>query len=309
MPRGASVTAEVVCFFRALETARPAPQRVLDDPYAVHFLGRSWRVALEHAVVQRAVLSRGPAVDLAFAGLQRFVAARHRFIDDALIDFLAKGGEQVVVLGAGFDTRALRLGEVLCERPLLEVDFPATQARKKRRLERAVSSGLIAKDAARHLTWLPIDFEHQTLEQGLLGLEPRAPRTGAFRPGLKTFFVWEGVSMYLSPATVELTLMTLARLSAPGSELALDLWSPAASKHPWALMRRWGSKTLALLGEPLRFSLTSERAAGYFARLGYVVTDHLDAPGLARRYGLVERSIFPDICVARLTLAEPPPLR
>ncbi|HRE89672.1 MAG TPA: hypothetical protein PK095_11105 [Myxococcota bacterium] len=43
MPSGASVTAEVVCYFRALETARPAPRRVLSDPYAAHFLGRSWR--------------------------------------------------------------------------------------------------------------------------------------------------------------------------------------------------------------------------------------------------------------------------
>lgn len=298
MPRGASITAEAVCYFRALETARPAPRRVLSDPFAVHFLGRSWRRVLDNPVVSLATTSRAAPfdpLDLATYGLQRFVAARHRFIDDALLDFLARGGEQVVILGAGFDARALRFAEPLSRRPLFEVDFPATQARKQRRLERAIAAGHIAKDSTRSLSWLPIDFEHQTLEQGL--------RSSAFRPGIKTFYAWEGVSMYLSPATVELTLGTLARLSAPGSELALDLWSPSSSANPLALARRLGAKTLSLIGEPLKFSLTTSRAPTYFSRLGYRASELLDAGQLARRYGLVERAVFPDISVARLTLA------
>lgn len=294
MPTGASVTAEVVCYFRALETARPAPRRVLSDPYAVHFLGRSWRRALQNPLVANLAASRSPIFDLGSYGLQRFVAARHRFIDDALLDFLGRGGEQVVILGAGFDARALRFGELLAGRPLFEVDFPATQARKQRRLDRAIAAGHIATDAAKALSFLPIDFEQQTLEQGL--------RASPFRPGLKTFYAWEGVSMYLSPATVELTLGTLARLSAPGSELALDLWSPSRSKSPLALARRLGAQTLSLIGEPLRFSLSPSRAPTFFLRLGYHTAELLDAARLARRYGLVERAVFPDISVARLTL-------
>lgn len=302
MPTGASVTAEVVCYFRALETARPAPRRVLNDPFAVHFLGRSWRRALENPLMASLTTSRSPLTDrlmdsvvgLGSYGLQRFVAARHRFIDDALLDFLARGGEKVVILGAGFDARALRFGELLSDRPLFEVDFPATQARKKRRLDRAIAMGHIPAEAAKALSFLPIDFEQQTLEQGL--------RASAFRPGLRTFYAWEGVSMYLSPATVELTLGTLARLSAPGSEVALDLWSPSRSNHPLALARRLGAQTLSLIGEPLRFSLSTARAPTFFMRLGYHSADLLDAARLARRYGLVERAVFPDISVARLVL-------
>lgn len=302
MPRGASITAEAVCYFRALETARPAPRRVLEDPFAVHFLGRSWRRALENPVIAGLTASRSPLNDqvmdalvgLGSYGLQRFVAARHRFIDDALIDFLARGGEQVVILGAGFDARALRFGELLSGRPLFEVDFPATQARKQRRLERAIAARHIPAELTGALSFIPIDFEHQTLEQGLCA--------GAFRSGLKTFYAWEGVSMYLSPATVELTLGTLARLSAPGSELALDLWSPSRSNSPLALARRLGASTLSLIGEPLRFSLSTSKAPTFFQRLGYHTTDLLDAGQLARRYGLVERAVFPDISVARLAL-------
>lgn len=302
MPTGASVTAEVVCYFRALETARPAPRRVLNDPFAVHFLGRSWRRALHNPLIEGLTAARSPLaasfieslIGLGSYGLQRFVAARHRFIDDALVDFLARGGEQVVILGAGFDARALRFGELLSGRPLFEVDFPATQARKRRRLERAIAEGHISEPTTRALSFIPIDFEQQTLEQGL--------RASAFRPGLKTFYAWEGVSMYLSPATVELTLTTLARLSAPGSEVALDLWSPSRSNDPRALARRLGAQTLSLIGEPLRFSLSTARAPTWFHRLGYHTSDLLDAAQLARRYGLVERAVFPDISVGRLTL-------
>lgn len=294
MPRGASVTAEAVCFFRALEALRPAPRRVLHDPFARLFLRRSWRSALERPLVAGVLTSGSSLTDFAAMGLQRMVAARHRFIDDALVAFLLSGGEQVVVLGAGFDARALRFATLLGERRIIEVDFPATQERKRRRLERAVAHGHLSEDQVAHIAWSPIDFEHQTLEQGLLA--------GVFRPGLRTFFAWEGVSMYLTPETVVATLATLARVSAPGSELALDLWSPPESRHPVAILRRSGARFLALLGEPLRFSLGPDATPQFFATHGFSVGSLLDGRGLARRYGLAPRAIFPDISVAHLAL-------
>ena len=297
MPRGASITAEVVCFFRAIETLRPAPARVLHDPFARHFLSPAWKLAADAPLTRRVLATRSPLTDLGTLGLQRFVAARHRFIDDALLDFLAAGGKQVVVLGAGFDARALRFVEALGERPLFEVDFPATQRRKRKLLGRAASAGHlddIGRDAADRIRWLPIDFEQTTLEDGLL--------RGPFSPDLETFYIWEGVSMYLRPSTVEATLETLARISAGGSQLALDLWSPPTARHPIAALRRSGARMLAMLGEPLHFSLQPADAHAFFGDRGYRVMDLLDAAGLARRYGLVESAIFSDICVARLAL-------
>jgi methyltransferase (TIGR00027 family) len=298
MPRGASITAEAVCFFRAVETLRPAPRRVLCDPFARHFLGPAWRIAAD-APLTRHLFSSHSALssltDFGAFGLQRFVAARHRFIDDALVDFLASGGEQVVVLGAGFDARALRFGEALGERPLFEVDFPATQDKKRRALDAAIGRGHIKAETARTTRWLPIDFEQTTLENGLL----QSP----FSPDLKTFYIWEGVSMYLRPATVSATLETLARISVPGSELALDLWTPPTARHPIAALRRSGARMLALLGEPLHFALQPSEAPDYFGERGFRICEMLDARALARRYGLVESAIFSDICVARLALA------
>lgn len=298
MPRGASITAEAVCFFRAIETRRPEQGRVLSDPFARHFLRPSWRAAADSPWVHGVFAARPPLLDLALggmgpSGLQRFVAARHRFIDDALVDFLARGGEQVVILGAGFDARALRFGDTLGERPLFEVDFPATQALKRKVLDRAVARGHIASEAALRVSWLPIDFERTTLERGL--------SDGAFRKGVRTFWAWEGVSMYLRPETVHATLMTLAALSGPGSELALDLWCPPAGAHPMAFLRRATAQSLALIGEPLRFSLQPEEVHAFFGARGFRLIELLDAAGLARRYGLVESAVFSDICVARLT--------
>ena len=81
-----SKTAEVVCLFRALERRRA--QRIVDDPFAHHFLGRSFKATVAAAAAAGA-LSEIPARFL--PGVATFVLARHRFIDDALAAALARG--------------------------------------------------------------------------------------------------------------------------------------------------------------------------------------------------------------------------
>jgi methyltransferase (TIGR00027 family) len=291
MPRGASLTAEAVCFFRAVETARPPGQRLLDDPYAARFLPRSWRPWVTSPFVRlgmRGSLAIGPGA------LQGFVAVRHRFFDEALLDFLGRGGEQVVILGAGYDSRALRFARELDGRPLVEVDFPATQEKKRALIRDRVPE---AKSAA---TYLPIDFEHHTLEEGLLeGCERHQ-----FAAGKRSFFVWEGVAMYLQPETVDQTLGTVRRLSAPGSELVCDLWSRPEETTLEARMRRAGARMLGSIGEPIRFSLRADEAPEFFAARGWEVREVYDSTQLASRYDVGKRRLFPDNCVVRVALVD-----
>jgi methyltransferase (TIGR00027 family) len=291
MPRGPSLTAEAVCFFRAIETVRPEGERLLEDPWAERFLPRAWRPWVRSPLVQLGLRGRLP---LGPGALQAFVAARHRFIDDALGRFLDAGGEQVVILGAGYDSRALRFAERLAGRPIVEVDFPATQEKKRKLLAER------APEAASAATYLPIDFEQHTLEEGMLqGCERHQ-----FAPGKRTFYVWEGVNMYLQPETVDQTLATVKRLSAPGSELACDTWAQPSERTFEARLRRTGARMLGSIGEPIRFSLRPSDAGAFFEARGYRVLDLCDSKALAERYQVKKRVLFPDNSVVHVEIME-----
>src|SRR5262249_43732412 len=121
-----SQTAEVVCLMRASDQRRPSAERILDDPYARWFLGPMSRAALAS---WEASGRGGKLAERLSPGLTAFVLTRHRWIDDCLRRALARDVEQVVLLGAGYDTRAYRFASELAGRPVFEVDFPATSRR------------------------------------------------------------------------------------------------------------------------------------------------------------------------------------
>jgi methyltransferase (TIGR00027 family) len=281
-----STTAEAVCLMRAHEHTQPRGRRVVDDPYAQWFLRPLARAAIAS---EGALPDLGRYADWATDGMLQFVLGRHRYMDDALERALRGGVEQVVVLGAGYDMRAYRLAEALGERPLFEVDHPATSRRKVQIL-------------ARHAAELPparvqrveVDFETQSFRDEL--------RKAGFRERRKTFFVWEGVSMYLTRAAVKHTLETMRAMSAPGSGVVLDLWYLQDDHDLRAAARRFSSNLLALLGEPVTFPLHPEDAAPFFERLGFRLREIADAGVLRQRYFSARTHIYPTNYVALATV-------
>lgn len=276
-----SRTAEVVCLFRALEQRREAAARILDDPYAHLFLGRSTTAAL------RAAMAAGPLAELPerfLPGLSAFVLARHRFMDEALSRALARTGDervqQVVVLGAGYDTRAWRFAEALAGRPVFEVDFPSTSKRKDD----------VAIKAARALPTttvrrVQVDFLRETFEGPLV-------RAGFVR-GAATFVVWEGVSMYLTRAAVKATLGLVRTLCAPGTELVLDCWFLLDAPDLRAAAHRFSANLLHLLGEPVLFGIHPEDVGAFLSREGFALVDLADAAALTQRYVRDQRTVYP----------------
>ena len=121
-----SLTAEAVTMARALEHLKPAPQRLIDDPLAHLFLSRPSRRALSAwsgSLTGRVLRTLG-------ATGTTYVPLRHRFIDDHLVAALEAGVAQVVLLGAGYDTRAYRFADQLQGRPVFEVDLAAISRAK-----------------------------------------------------------------------------------------------------------------------------------------------------------------------------------
>lgn len=163
-------------------------------------------------------------------------AARTTFFDAALERHLADI-EQLVILGAGLDTRAYRLQEVKGLR-CFEVDTPRTQAFKREMLRKA------SVDTSR-VTYVPADFEEEDWFEKLVGAR--------FEPSKTSFFVWEAVTMYLEREAVESTLRKIAG-TAPGTSVAFDYFSTELLEGR-SLFLRYARAVIKLVGEPWRFGM------------------------------------------------------
>lgn len=262
--RQASLTADAVCFARALEHLRPPEARVIDDPYAQLFLHRPSRALLRAAA--RAPTTREALRASSFGlDMAAVITARHRWIDDQLLAALPEVG-QVLILGAGYDSRAWRLRAPLQNRPLVELDHPATAARKVRLSKRA---GLEPAPS------LPADLAREPLIEVLTA--------GPLDGSIPTFIIWEGVSMYLPREAVTTTLRALRAWAAPGSKICMDLWIPASGLI--GIGARASQVGLKVLGEPLRFQIEQGEVGDLFSACGFTLTAQSSAHEVAARFG------------------------
>jgi len=219
-PSGSS-TAKVVAFFRAL---------VGVDPLAHRFIGHRGRRQLR---VWRRLERVGISLDRIALRFISALAARSVFFDRRVEAGLADGIDQVVLLGAGFDTRIWRLPAMAAARVYL-VDHPATAA------VRAERSADLPQTGVR----VDIDFNTDDLGARLAA--------AGFDRTRRSIFVWEGVAMYLERSMVRANLESVLRLAAPGSRLLFDAWY----SHSTGWRRAWRSFGLMIarrLGEPLLF--------------------------------------------------------
>jgi methyltransferase (TIGR00027 family) len=187
----ASRTAEYNALFRALETVRPPQDRIIEDRLAASFLSRPlrWAASLSRLPVVRAAVAA--YIDRRQHGVLASVVARTRLIDDHLEAALRDGMRQIVILGAGFDTRAYRI-EGIDRARVFEVDHPDTGASKRRCLQQVLGA------PPAHVRFVAVDF-------GRDGIDERLTSAG-FDRDARTFFIWEGVSNYLTEAAVDATL-------------------------------------------------------------------------------------------------------
>jgi methyltransferase (TIGR00027 family) len=146
--------------------------------------------------------------ELEVVGWVRMLLPRTHFIDERLQAAVLDGATQVVIMGAGFDSRAYRFADLLKDAKVFEVDQPATQGLKIARIREAIG------EAPPNLTYVPLDFRHEKLGDALL--------SRGYERGRRTFFVWEGVTMYLPEEAVVETLRWIATNSAPGSAIVFD---------------------------------------------------------------------------------------
>jgi methyltransferase (TIGR00027 family) len=264
-----SRTARQNALFRALEARRPAADRVADDPLAVKFLSPEFRALAAVGRVPPARRLIESVIDRRWPCVRGGVVARTRLIDEAIAAALP-GVEQVLILGAGFDSRAYRLAQ-LRDVAVFEVDHPATQAAKRRILR----NGSVQIPASAR--FVPVEF----------GVDDPAAKLAesGFASGMPTLVLWEGVTNYLDPVSVDGTFRFLASAVAPGSPV-LFTYVDRAMLDGSAEFEGAATTLRAVrrVGEPLTFGLHPKEVPGYLSDRGFDLESDTVVRDAAKRF-------------------------
>jgi methyltransferase (TIGR00027 family) len=266
MAQAAAKTGAAPTAIIAIEQQFPQDQRIIVDDLAcaiLPFVARGM-VRLTRSVFVRDLFVK--LLERISPGIWALMTCRKRYIDDKLIGALGSI-EAVVNLGAGFDTRAYRL-PALANVPIWEIDQPENIELKRTRLQELF--GLIPA----HVTLVSIDFDRQDLSAALIAQD--------YATSQRTFFIWEGVTQYLTEAGVVATLEFLSK-AARGSRLAftyvrkdfLDGKAMYGQKEPY---RRFAAKGIWLFG------MEPDAVEVFLNPYGWRVIEHVGYEELAERY-------------------------
>ncbi len=257
-----SITAQRAAMMRSTHQILDEP-RVFDDPLAMRIIGAERSAALQ-AAPQRFADAQGSDI------LRAFIAARSRYAEDALGEAVRRGLRQYVILGAGLDTFAYRNPYKQARLHVFEVDHPTTQSWKRAQLEAAGIS------VPASLTFVPVDFETQTMEDGL--------RQADIDHGEPTFFSWLGVTPYLTGETIAETLKFIATLKT-GSGVVFDyVISPSLLDSRQRSAFDDLSKRVAKAGEPWRTSFDPSTLTAELKAFGFVEAVDLGPDEINARY-------------------------
>jgi len=257
----ASTTSQGIAFARALESNKPVGERICYDPLARRLISPAFYL-LGKLFAGRAE-RKGP-------GVLGFLAARCRYIDDYLQACLETGLDQLVILGAGLDSRAYRFEQLEGHVRVFEVDHPATLRVKMEKLNKILGK------LPEHVTFVPIDFNEETLQKLFdFGYSPQA----------KTLFIWEGVVYYLTAEAVDQTLEFVLKNSGWGSSIIFDyLYTSAltAVHKRGEIVRMQRAKRYT--GEGLVFGIEQGQVEEFLRARGYTQIQNVTAQDLKRIY-------------------------
>ena len=251
-------TARGVALVRAVEMLRPEAERIAVDPNARSFVNPFNIFGLRF--MQLTGLSRLIGIE----PMLTFAIVREQFVEDIVVAEAKRGLAQVVVLGAGFDTRAYRIG-ALKGIPVFEVDHAVTQAQKRAALQ--------AVAIPPNVQFVSVDFETDDLGTQL--------RSAGYREDVRTLFVWQGVSMYLTQSGIDRTLAFIAQHSAKGSTVVLDYFDARAMRGSEARVIRFFT---GIMGEHVRFAIDQREIVPFLETRGFTDIRNADGTQIAAPY-------------------------
>lgn len=274
-----SLTALITAYARAHHARHDTP-KIFDDFLAYHMftkedytnMGRNLAEALKFLDPERAALCPDEATALAWViQTQSVTLSRARYTEDTLETAVQQGVKQYVILGAGMDTFAFRHSEMLKNLKVFEVDHPATQAFKCRRLEE------LGWEHPAQLYFVPLDFTKESLMGAL--------KRTSYDPHIVTFFSWLGVTPYLSRDVVFDTLRAIANIAPTGSAIIFDYLDTIAFDSGKADKRtQAGIKITRNIGEPMITGFDPSTLAADLESLGFRLHENLSPSEIEERY-------------------------
>jgi methyltransferase (TIGR00027 family) len=269
-PQEKSVTAAFMMCWRSIAAQDPDPKTRNPDYLAAKIVNldlmqqyMGWTLDFESSV---------QAINQEKLWMFYYATARTKHIDSVLLKELKAGVKQVVIMGAGYDTRAFRFYKDFPKVRFFEVDLPVMVDDKKRRVESKLS------DLPNNVAYAPIDFNTQDLGQVLAKV--------GYQKDPKTLFIWEGVVMYLDAAAVESTLQFIAKNSAAGSSVVFDYIPPSVvegtyTKDPYAIQV---ADTVRGFGEPFTFGTIPDKSGAFLKTQGLKQVSNIGHDDMVKRY-------------------------
>jgi methyltransferase (TIGR00027 family) len=253
---------------RASETHLPEDERVFHDPYAEFFLDDNAREDLHDLDKIRNAISQYEQI---MPGVNGAIVARIRFIDEYLLECTAGGFEQLVILGAGFDTRAYRFEDVKNNLRVFEVDHPATQQVKVEKIKEIFGT------LPEHVVYVPVVFGADRFDRKLL--------EKGYNPELKTLFIVEGLLMYIPPPAADGLLSFIVNTSGRGSSLIADYFSVPVIKGTSPLKEAQVLKQFVESeGAPLQFGIEEGKVEAFFEARGFEAVTHVSPASCKEKY-------------------------
>ena len=276
-------TAEGAASLRAAGALEPDSAVRCPDDMAAGFLGGFNATTLaKHRLTRPLYLRR---VNQILPGAYPYEIARCKFIDEITLREAGAGVDEVVLLGAGLDSRPYRLADRLERLRVFEVDHPASQATKRVRLRRLLG------DEPRGVRFVPVDFTHDELatEMARAGHDEHAA----------TLFIWSGVSPYLPEEAITAVLSWVGAHTSPRTSIVFDaIWASVLGGESNLYGARELLESVSRVAEPLRWGIPDREVDETLERFGLraerVLDDedavamyltHTDGSVLGRPYG------------------------
>ncbi len=238
---------------RASESNLPDGEKLFNDPYAELFFPEDFRKFFKNHVWLKAERAK---YEKFMPGVNGAIVARIRFFDECLEKSVKKDLKQLVIIGAGYDTRALRIENVSRTVKIFEVDHPLTQEIKTGTMRKLFGQN------PKNVVYVPMIFGKDRLDQNLL--------ENGYNPELKTFFILEGLLMYIPPPSVDMLLEFISKNSGPKSKVIADFFDTSVVDGTSSLQEARALKQFVESeGASLQFGISPERAEEFFAARGF----------------------------------------
>jgi len=264
--RGVVKMAVGAAICRLIEQYQPPETRLFHDPVAQALVGATMRTLMRFPAIRRYAIRKTDAV---VKGIHGAHVCRTCFMDDVVVDALQAGTGQVLILGAGLDTRPYRLPGIERAR-VFETDLESVQKMKLRRLKRYFGR------PPQNVEFVPMDFRTQSLDEAL--------SETAFDRRKRTVVVWEGITQYMPESAVRQTLSFVGSCAA-GSVLGFTyVLKNIIERRPVAPDSASLIRCMEKSDLPWVFGLEPSEVRAFLQACGLVLVEDLTGAGYQKRY-------------------------